>query len=68
MNKLNTSEILSATNDFAHLSYKDKGSFSYACGTFQSMLATIVSELPKHKQMEFLKTLEQAMERIGQPA
>ena len=68
MNKLNTSDILAATNDFANLSYKDMGSFSYACGTFQSMLATIVSEQPKHKQMEFLKTLEQAMKHIGQPA
>ena len=68
MNKLNTSDILAATNDFANLSYKDKGSFSYACGTFQFMLATIVSEQPKHKQAEFLKTLEQAMKHIGQPA
>jgi hypothetical protein len=50
------------------MSYEDKGSFSYACGTFQSMLSGLVADLPKHKQAEFLKTLEQAMKRVGQPA
>lgn len=60
MNKLSYSDLLSVTNDFADLSYKDKGSFSYACGTFQSMLVELVMDLPKHKQMEFLKTMEHA--------
>ena len=68
MNKLNYSDLLAATNDFANLSYEDKGSFSYACGSFQSMLATLVADLPKHKQLEFIKTLEQATLRVGQPA
>ena len=68
MNKLNYSDLLAATNDFANLSYEDKGSFSYACGTFQSMLVTLVADLPKHKQLEFIKTLEQATLRVGQPA
>jgi len=68
MTKLNYSDIMSVTNDFANLSYKDKGSFSFACGTFQSMLSSLVSELPKHKQAEFLQTLEDAMKRVAQPA
>ena len=65
MNKLNYSDILAVTNDFADLSYKDKGSFSYACGTFQSILASLVADLPKHKQAEFLKTMEHAVDRTG---
>ena len=65
MTKLNYSDIMSVTNDFADLSYKDKGSFSFACGTFQSILAGLVSELPRHKQTEFLRTMEHAMERTG---
>jgi hypothetical protein len=65
MNKLTYSEIAASLNDFANLSYKDKGSFSYACGTFQSMLASLVADLPKHKQMEFVQTMEHAVDRIG---
>lgn len=65
MNKLTYSDILAVTNDFADLSYKDKGSFSFACGTFQSILASLVADLPKHKQTEFLKTMEHAVDRIG---
>ncbi len=68
MNKLNYSDLLAATNDFANLSYKDKGSFSYACGSFQSMLATLVADLPKHKQLEFVQTLERAVQRVGEAA
>lgn len=64
MNKLNYFDILVITNDFADMSYKDKGSFSFACGAFQSMLATLVSELPKHKQAEFLQTMEHAINRL----
>jgi hypothetical protein len=65
MIKQTYSDIAASINDFADLSYKDKGSFSYACGTFQSMLATLVADLPKHKQAEFLKTLEHAKDRTG---
>jgi hypothetical protein len=68
MNKQTYSDIAASLNDFANMSYEDKGSFSYACGTFQSMLSGLVAELPKHKQAEFMKTLEQAMKRVGQAA
>jgi len=68
MNKLTYLEVSASLNDFANLSYQDRGSFSYACGTFQSMLSSLVSELPKHKQAEFLQTLEDAMKRVAQPA
>jgi len=68
MNKLTYLEVSASLNDFANLSYQDRGSFSYACGTFQSMLSNLVADLPKHKQAEFLQTLEDAMKRVGQPA
>ena len=68
MNKLNYSDIVASIQSFSNASYEDRGSFSYACGTFESILAGMVSELPKHKQMEFMQTLDQAMKRVGQPA
>jgi hypothetical protein len=68
MNKLTYLEVSASLNDFANLSYQDRGSFSYACGTFQSMLSSMVADLPKHKQAEFLRTLEGAMQRVAQPA
>ena len=68
MNKLTYLEVSATLNDYANLTYQDRGSFSYACGTFQSMLSSLVAELPKHKQAEFLQTLEGAMQRVAQPA
>ena len=68
MNKLTYLEVSATLNDYANLSYQDRGSFSYACGTFQSMLSSLVADLPKHKQAEFLQTLEDAMKRVAQPA
>ena len=68
MNKLNYSDVAASIKSFSNASYEDHGSFSYACGTFESMLSYLVAELPKHKQMEFMKALDQAMKRVSQPA
>ena len=68
MNKLTYLEVSASLNDYANLTYQDRGSYAYACGTFQSMLSSMVADLPKHKQVEFLQTLEDAMKRVAQPA
>lgn len=71
MTKLNYTDVRALTEEFCELSFKDRGSYSYACGTFQSMLCGLVSELPKHKQMEFvahLKANTTALARTMEPA
>jgi hypothetical protein len=63
MSKMNFSEIKAIANEYAELTFKTRGSYSAACGTFEIMLCHLVAELPKHKQAEFAAMMKANVER-----
>ena len=57
--KLQYNDIYAKMNDLINGSFQKNGSHSYACGVLQSTVVNILThDLPKHKQLEVLKTLE----------
>jgi hypothetical protein len=53
-------DIASVLKSFSNRTYEQALSHSYAAGYFESMLANVIAELPRHKQMECLALLQSA--------
>lgn len=57
--KFTRAEIMISLLDFSKESYNKYGSYSYAAGFYESSLASLVADLPRAKQAEFMRILEQ---------
>ena len=68
MSKLTYSDIAAELRDTSQVSMQTKGSYSYATGYYESIIAGLVADLPKHKQMEVIRTLQSARERMQKDA
>jgi hypothetical protein len=53
-------DIASVLKSFANRTYDQCGSFNYAAGIYESMLANVIADLPRHKQVECLALLQSA--------
>jgi hypothetical protein len=53
-------DIAGVLKSFANRTYDQCGSFNYAAGVYESMLATVIADLPRHKQVECLALLQSA--------
>ena len=68
MSKLTYSDIAAELRDTSQVSMQTKGSYSYATGYYESIIAGLVADLPKHKQMEVIRSLQSARERMQKDA
>jgi hypothetical protein len=53
-------DIASVLKSFSNRTYEQALSHSYAAGYFESMLANVIADLPRHKQVECLALLQSA--------
>ena len=53
-------DIMGVLKSFSNRSYEQALSLSYAAGYFESMLANVIADLPRHKQVECLALLQSA--------
>ena len=56
--KFTHSEIMNTMKQLSEVTYAKYGSHSYAAGVLESTLASIVVDLPRHKQAEFIRHME----------
>ena len=56
--KFTHSEIMNTMKQLSEVTYDKYGSHSYAAGMFESSLASLVADLPRHKQVEFIRHME----------
>lgn len=68
MAKLTYTEIAADLRDTSDVVLKRKGSYAYVTGTYESILANLVADLPKHKQMEVMRLLQGVRERMQESA
>ena len=52
--KFEKHEIKSVLEWFSAATYQEHGSHSFAAGYFESLIASILVDVPRHKQMEVL--------------
>ena len=53
-------DIMGVLKSFSNRTYEQALSHSYAAGYFESMLANVLADLPRHKQVECLALLQSA--------
>jgi|GEM_PF-4698693 len=53
-------DIMGVLKSFSDRTYEQALSHSYAAGYFESMLANVIADLPRHKQVECLALLQSA--------
>ena len=53
-------DIMGVLKSFSNRTYEQALSHSFAAGYFESMLATVIADLPRHKQVECLALLQSA--------
>ena len=63
--KFTYSEIMTTLKQASEVTYNKYGSHSYAAGMYESSLASLVADLPRHKQAEFIRHME-AMIKLNQ--
>lgn len=68
MTKLKYSDIAMELRETSKVSMETKGSYSYATGLYEAIIAELVSDLPKHKQLEVVRGLESARKRMLETA
>jgi len=68
MSKLTYSDVALELRVTSQVALDTKGSYAYATGMYESILASLVVDLPKHKQMEVIRTLQSARERMQKDA
>lgn len=66
--KLTYSEIATELRETSKVSMETKGSYSYATGTYESIIAGLVADLPKHKQLEVVRSLQSARKSMVESA
>lgn len=57
-------EIALELRETSKVCLETKGSYSYVCGTYESIIADVVADLPKYKQAEVIRTLARARENL----
>lgn len=60
MAKVTYSEIADSLREMSKVSMESRGTYAYATGMYESIIASLVADLPKHKQLEVLRSLESA--------
>jgi hypothetical protein len=55
--KFEKHEIKSALTSFVGATYQEHGSHSFAAGYLESLIASILVDMPRHKQVEVLTQL-----------
>lgn len=55
--KVEQNNIVEAVDRFTAETYKNNGSYSYACGYLSSMLKEAIASLPKKKRLEMVNQL-----------
>lgn len=68
MTKVTYTEIALELRETSKICMETKGSYSYVCGTYESIIADIVADLPKHKQAEVMRLLAKTRERLTSDA
>jgi len=68
MSKLKYSDIALELRETSKLSMEVKGSYSYATGAYESIIADIVADLPEHKQREVVRNLESVRNALKESA
>jgi hypothetical protein len=68
MTKLTYFDVATELRETSQVSMQTKGSYAYATGLYESILASLVVDLPKHKQMEVIRGLQSARERMQKDA
>lgn len=68
MSKLTYFAVSTELRWTSQVSMQTKGSYAYATGLYESILASLVVDLPKHKQMEVIRSLQSARERMQKDA
>ena len=53
-------DIMGVLKSFSNRTYEQALSHSFAAGYFESMLANVLADLPRHKQVECLALLQSA--------
>lgn len=64
MAKVTYDEIMTELRTTSAATYEKYDSHSYACGMYEAMIASMVLDLPKHKQLEVIRSLKAAQERM----
>jgi hypothetical protein len=64
MTKVTYSEIANELRETSKVCMEVKGSYSYATGVYESIIAGLVADLPKHKQAEVMRTLRLVREQM----
>ena len=62
--KFDKRDIQSVLRAFADATYQEHGSHSYAAGYFESMLASILVDSPRCKQIEAMNSLRRQKEDL----
>lgn len=68
MAKLTYSEIAAGLRETSKVSMETKGSYAYATGMYESIIASLVADLPKHKQLEVIRSLESGRKSMQESA
>lgn len=66
--KLTYTEIANELRETSKVSMETKGSYAYATGMYESIIVGLVADLPKHKQLEVMRTLQYGRERMQETA
>lgn len=64
MTKVTYSEVANELRETSKVCLETKGSYAYATGVYESILAGLVADLPKHKQAEVMRTLRLVREQM----
>lgn len=68
MAKVTYLEIAAELRETSKVCLENKGSYSYVTGTYESIIAGIVADLPKHKQAEVMRSLKLTRDRLQETA
>lgn len=68
MAKLTYMDIANELRETSKVSMDMRGSYSYATGVYESIIASLVADLPKHKQLEVVRGLESARKSLKETA
>jgi|694.fasta_scaffold65066_2 hypothetical protein len=68
MSKVTYSDVAAELRVTSQLCMDTYATYSYVTGTYESIIAGLVADLPKHKQAEVMRSLRQARERMEKDA
>ena len=58
-------DIQTIVNEFSKRTFEQSGSYSYAAGYLESMIIGLIADVPRHKQVECLASLQSANFSLG---